>query len=201
MKSRPFVLAVTGGIGAGKSTVCEIFSVLGFQVYSADDRAKWLMAHCQELVVAIKETFGEECYSSKGELNRRFLAQRVFNDGEELSKLNALVHPVVKADFESWVGSQREQDIVIKEVALLFENRGEADVDGSLLVSADEDTRIERVLSRDLQRTASEVKAIIGKQMPEKEKRTLADWIIDNDGNSLIIPQVLKIRDDILRGK
>lgn len=201
MTTKPFVLAITGGIGAGKSTVCEIFAVLGFKIYSADDRAKWLMSYRHELVASIKNQFGEECYTVDGALDRRYLAERVFNNKVELQKLNALVHPAVKDDFDAWVISQAGQKIIIKEVALLFEGKGETSVDGSLLISASEAVRIERVLSRDPQRTESEVKAIMEKQMPESKKRQLADWIIDNDGKSLVIPQVLEIRDEILQGK
>ena len=102
MKNKPLEIGITGGIGTGKSVVCEIFKVLGIPVYYADDRARELMMEDQKIIKALKRTFGVESYLKTGELNRKFLAQNVFNDEVKLKTINSIVHPSVAEDFERW---------------------------------------------------------------------------------------------------
>lgn len=185
------VLGITGGIGSGKSTVCKIFETFGIPVYSADDRAKYLMAHDQSLISSIKNTFGDEAYL-QGKLNRTFLAQKIFSNAAETSKMNAIVHPAVGEDFKSWMSMQNAA-YVIKEAALMIESGSYKSLDFLINVFAPIETRIERIKIRDPQRSESEIKGIIDKQVSEEERSRLSDAIIYNDEKQLLIPQVLAI--------
>lgn len=190
MKSRPIIVGVTGGIGSGKSTICKIFEVLGCKTYYADDRAKWLMENNAELITSVKEFFGDEAYL-ENKLNRKFIADQAFKDSTLLGKLNAAVHPVVKSDFEKWIAENNEENILLKEAALLFETGSYKELDYCVLVVADEQTRIERVIKRDEHRNRKGVNDIIKKQMMDEEKIPLADFIIDNNGKDSVINQVI----------
>lgn len=188
-------IGVTGGIGSGKSLVCKIFQHLGAPVYDADSRAKMLMVSDAVLVNQIKKEFGEQSYRASGELNRDYLSKTVFNNREQLEKLNHLVHPRVAADSENWFVRNKDFPYVVKEAALLFESGSYKQLDRMIVVTAPEELRIKRVLVRDKNRTAEEIKKIIDNQMPEKEKMAMADFIIHNDESELLIPQVLKLHE------
>jgi len=185
-------VGITGGIGSGKTTVCKIFETLGIPVYYADDRAKWLMTHDPELMEAISNTFGQNVYSPEGQLNRAYLAEVVFGDNEKLAQLNALVHPAVFRDGSQWHQSQKNTPYTIREAALLFESGSYRAIDKMVVVTAPLDIRIKRVVERDNVPEAA-VMARIEKQWPEEEKVKRADYIIYNDGERLLIPQVLAI--------
>ena len=190
--NRPLLVGITGGIGSGKSTVCKLFSLLGIPVYTADDRAKWLMAHDAELRNQISITFGADAYSANGELNRAFLAETVFPNPEKIAALNALVHPVVRKDFEQWI-SQQTAPYLIKEAALLFETGAAKELDYVINVSSPLRVRMARILLRDPHRSEEQVNQIINQQLPDEEKNELADYCIKNTDNKLILPQVLAL--------
>lgn len=116
--SRPLTVGVTGGIGAGKTLVTKLFSILNVPIYYADGRAKELMN--SQLVEAITKNFGSESYVD-GKLNRAYLASTVFSNKVELQKLNSIVHPAVALDFENWIKKHSSKSYVIKEAALLVE--------------------------------------------------------------------------------
>lgn len=196
-RSHPLLVGLTGGIGSGKSTVAKIFSILGIPIYYADDRAKWLMAFNEELKKQILTHFGPESYSGDGSLNRSYLAETVFGDEEKIKIINSLVHPAVKKDFEKWVALQ-SSPYVLKEAALLFETGSYKDLDKTINVSAPLKIRITRILLRDLHRNEKQVNAIIDKQMPDEEKNQMADFVIKNSDNKLLIPQVLQIHQELL---
>lgn len=185
------VVGITGGIGSGKSTVCEIFKTLGIPVYDADTRAKHLMQHDESLKTEIIQTFGDESYH-KGQLNRQYLASKVFRDPDQVAKINALVHPAVTTDFNAWIKEQ-QAPYVLKEAALLIESGSYKQLDFLINVFAPINLRIMRVQKRDPQRSLKEIKEIIGKQVSEEKRSELADAIINNDEHELLIPQVLKI--------
>lgn len=189
----PLLIGLTGGIGSGKTTVSRIFISLGVPVYYADDRGKWLMGHDESLREAVISEFGTESYNERGELNRGYLAQRVFSNEEELQKLNALVHPAVGRDFKSWVDQHKDQPYLIKEAALIFEGGSYKQLDKVINVTATRETRLHRVLLRDLQRSREQVLAIMEKQLSENERKRRSDYLIDNNGKKLLIPQVLDI--------
>ena len=196
--SRPLLVGITGGIGSGKSTVCKLFSLLGVPVYTADDRAKWLMNHDSPLKEKILEVFGSESYLSNGELNRAYLAASVFSNPEKVAALNALVHPAVRKDFMDWV-SQQSAPYLIKEAALLFETGAAKELDCVINVSSPLRVRMARVLLRDPHRTEEQVNQIIDQQLPDEEKNERADFSIKNTDNKLLLPQVIALHEQLLR--
>lgn len=191
------LVGITGGIGSGKSTVCQLFSLLGIPVYTADNRAKWLMAQDAELQNQISSTFGTESYLANGELNRAFLAETVFPNPEKITELNALVHPVVRKDFEQWI-TQQSAPYLIKEAALLFETGAAKELDYVINVSSPLRVRMARILLRDPYRSEEQVNQIINQQLPDEEKNALADFCIKNTDNKLLIPQVLEVHAQLL---
>lgn len=193
-------IGVTGGIGSGKSLVCKIFAQLGISVYDADGHAKGLMTTDGILVSQIKKEFGDLSYYPDGTLNRSYLAETVFNDEEKLDKLNKLVHPRVAVDYEKWLNQHLDEPYVLKEAALLFESGSYRALAKTIVVSAPENLRQERVLFRDVHRTVEQFRAIVEKQMPEEEKLKRADYIIVNDDANLVIPQVLELHDRFKKG-
>lgn len=197
-KSRPLLVGITGGIGSGKSTVCKLFSLLGVPVYTADDRAKWLMNHDSALKEKILAAFGSESYLSNGELNRAYLAASVFSNPEKVAALNALVHPAVRKDFMDWV-SQQSAPFLIKEAALLFETGAAKELDCMINVSSPLRVRMARVLLRDPHRTEDQVNQIIDQQLPDEEKNERADFSIKNTDNKLLLPQVIALHEQLLR--
>jgi len=189
-------IGITGGIGSGKTTVCQIFESLGVPVFNADITAKSIMNTDPDLIAAIKETFGTEAYHENGELNRKYLASQVFNNQKALNQLNALVHPAAIQASINWVNAQNVP-YVIKEAAILFESGSYKNCDFNILVFSPEEIRIERVMKRDGVDEES-VRSRINKQMPEEEKKKMADFIIINDGKTALIPQVLKLNEHFL---
>lgn len=190
-------IGITGGIGSGKSTICKIFEVLGIPVYYADEAAKRLMQHDHLLRTSIREHFGHEVYDSSGNLNRAFLAKMVFNDKEKLTLLNSLVHPATIKDAEQWAEKQ-QAPYIIKEAALMFESEAFHYVDKVIGVYAPQPLRIKRTMDRDhISRT--EVLKRMQNQMDEDTKMKMCDYVIYNDEQQAVIPQVLKLHEEILK--
>jgi dephospho-CoA kinase len=190
-------VGITGGIGSGKTTVSKIFEVLGVQVFYADDQAKRIMTEDDILVNAIKQEFGGESYFADGSLNRKYLANIVFNDAVRLVKLNAITHPAVFRAFDNWVEHVGNVPYILKEAALLFEASSYKLCDKNIMVFAPFETRIIRVMQRDGSSRA-EVESRNAKQMPDEEKIKLADYIITNNDTELVIPQVLALHQQFL---
>lgn len=173
------IIGITGGIGSGKSTVAEIIEEFGYPVYYSDDRAKEIVNNDAELQLKIRELLGDEAYDASGRYDRAFVAQKVFDNVNQLNQLNSLIHPAVKKDFERWVEDQ-DETCLFKETALLFELKLHEACDRSILVTADDEIRIRRVMERD-NKTTGQVQAIINRQMPENEKAAMADFVIFNN--------------------
>ena len=173
------IIGLTGGIGSGKTTVAKFIEEMGFPVYYSDDRAKEIVNDDEVLKNNIKELLGEEAYDENGFYNKKYVSGIVFNDDEMRLQLNALIHPAVKIDFENWVENQNSE-FVFKETALVFELKLNESCYKSVLVTADDNIRIKRVMDRD-QKTYREIEAIIDKQMPEKDKIKRADFVIYNN--------------------
>ena len=188
-------VGITGNIGSGKSTVARIFSQLGIPIYNADSRAKAVMLK-PALVTAIKQLLGSESYSENGELNRAFISQKVFNNSALLTQLNALVHPAVFLDFDEWILDQTAP-YILKEAALLIESNSYKNLDLLIVVLADYSIRLERSMKRDGADEAS-ILARMNAQMPQEDKAKLARFVINNN-DDLLIPQVLKIHQQILQ--
>ena len=170
-------IAICGGIGSGKSTVCQMFAERGVAIYDSDSRAKALMNESEPLRKALMEEFGAECYEG-GVLNRHYLAQRVFASPEQLAKLNAIVHPAVKSDFLAWADMQ-SGDYVILESAILYESGFDALVDKVVAVLAPLPLRVERAMQRD-GALREQIEARIKAQMSDDELMARADFAIVN---------------------
>lgn len=196
-KAKPLLVGITGGIGAGKSTVARVFSLLSVPVYYADDRAKWLMANDKAIKTKIIQAFGESSYTDKGVLNRAFLAERVFSDPANTKIINGLVHPAVAEDFRRWA-EQQQSPYVLKEAALLFESGSYKELNRVINVSSPLKIRMARILTRDPHRNAAQVNRIIDKQLPDEDKNRLADFLVKNTDHHMIIPQVLEIHEKLL---
>ena len=170
-------IAICGGIGSGKSTVCQMFAERGVAIYDSDSRAKALMNESEPLRKALMAEFGAECYEG-GVLNRTYLAQRVFASHEQLAKLNAIVHPAVKSDFLAWADMQ-SGDYVILESAILYESGFDALVDKVVAVLAPLPLRVERAMQRD-GASREQIEARIKAQMSDDELMARADFAIVN---------------------
>ena len=183
-------IGLTGGIGSGKSTVAKIFETLGIPVYYADTEAKRLMNSSETLKKVIRQNFGEATYEND-QLNRKYLAGIVFNNPEKLELLNALIHPVTINDAEQWM-QQQSAPYSIKEAALLFESGAAENLDLIVGVYAPQALRIKRVMKRD-GLTADEIMKRINRQVNEEMKMKLCDFVITNNEQELLVPQVLKL--------
>lgn len=190
-------IGITGNIGSGKTTVAKVFELLDVPVFYADFQAKKVMTEDVILIAEIRKNFGVEAYFEDGSLNRKYISGIVFNNEAELRKLNALVHPAVFRAFDVWAESYQPKKYVLKEAALLFESGSDLQCDRTIVVSAALDVRIKRVMQRD-QLTETEVLRREEKQMPQAEKEAKASFIIQNDAQTLVIPQVLKIHEQLL---
>jgi dephospho-CoA kinase len=189
-------VGITGGIGSGKSTVAHIFEVLGMPVYYADDAAKHLMNEDEILKAQIIKLFSEEAYTTDGKLNRKWIAEQVFNNTEKLNRLNALVHPATVRDGINWMKAQNTH-YAIKEAALIFESGSQAELDYVIGVSAPASLRMHRAMKRDdISREA--VQSRMDKQISETIKMRLCDFVIVNDEQQALIPQVMKIHERLL---
>jgi dephospho-CoA kinase len=182
-------IGVTGGIGSGKSIVCKILEVMGFPVFYADVEAKKCMVEDADLIFGVKELLGENAYI-RGELNRTFVAAQIFSSTEMKAKIDALVHPAVYKAFEKWQKKQTS-DLIFNESALLFETGSHKRFDEIILVVADLETRLARVIKRDqVQREA--VIARIQHQMLDEHKLKMNPYVIENDRHQMLIPQIIK---------
>lgn len=189
-------LGVTGGIGSGKTTVCRIFRVLGVPVFVADVAARQIMNSDPAIRREINIIAGKDLYSTD-ELDRKELARIIFNRPELLRRVNAVVHPAVLRMFDEWA-AKSEAPYVIMEAAILFEARADAMVDRVASISAPVEERIARVMGRnDLSR--EEVMERINNQMEDEEREDQSYYVINNADNEMIIPEILKIHNDMLR--
>lgn len=190
-------IGITGGIGSGKTTVCKIFEILDVPVFYADEAAKTVMVTDEILISGIRQQFGDSAYSASGVLNRKYLADIVFNSKMELEKLNSLVHPAVFRAFDTWVNDHKNSPYVIKEAALLYESNSYKLCDYTILVKSPAQLRIQRVMERDSV-SKSEVKLRMNKQYSDEKKEAMADFIITNNEKELVVPQVLKLHNKFL---
>lgn len=188
-------VGLTGGIGSGKTTVAKVFESFGIPVYYADEAAKRLMTEDNELQAAIINMFGRETYVN-GQLNKTFLSQKIFNDAESLQQLNSLVHPAVIKDGSNWLARQTTP-YAIKEAALIFESGSAGELDYVIGVYAPQTLRLHRSMQRD-GASREEVLARMQKQINETIKMRLCDFVITNDDQQMVIPQVEKIHNQLL---
>ena len=191
-------IGLTGGIGSGKSTVAKIFETLGIPVYYADEAARTLMNTDTGIISAVKKYFGEESYVND-ELNRPFIASQVFTDNYKLDLLNSITHPATIADAKKWMQKQTTP-YTIKEAALIFESGSAEGLDYVIGVYAPVALRIKRVMDRD-KISREDVLKRMGRQLNEEMKMKLCDFVITNDEQHLVIPQVLELHQKFLSFK
>lgn len=188
-------VGITGGIGSGKSTVCQVFETLGIPVFYADAAANHLTSNDPVVIGKIKELLGEDVYAT-GMLDRKKVGALVFADSSILQRMNAIIHPATIAYGKQWLGSQTTP-YAIKEAAIFFESGSNTDMDVMLGVYAPQEVRIERIMKRN-SISREQVLERMSKQMEEDKKMQLCDHIITNDGDTAIIPQVLQLHEILL---
>ena len=192
-------IAITGGIGSGKSYVSALLQAAGIPVYNTDNEAKRLMLSDEGIRQDLIALLGEGVYTD-GALNKPMLASYLFAGPENAARINAIVHPRVKADFRRWMEEHEGQEIVGLECAILFEAGFEDAVDAVVTVYAPEALRVERAMKRD-GATEAQIRARIAAQMDEEEKCRLSDYIIYNDGSISLENQLSALVAQLKKGK
>lgn len=187
----PLRVGITGGIGAGKSLIARVFRVLGVPIFYSDIEAKMCMITHDDVREQIIGIFGKEAYTGS-KPNSPFLADKIFSSDELREKLNGIIHPAVAKVFEHWVGIHRDSDYILNEAAITFETGLYKKMDYTILVTAPKKVRIQRVMDRD-SISAEMVEKRMDTQWTDEQKIPLSDFVINNDGENLIIPQILDI--------
>lgn len=188
-------VGLTGGIGSGKTLVSEIFLHLGIPVFNADNEAKVILNNDQELKHQIENIFGEMYVNS--EIDRKKLASIIFNDKDALKTISSLIHPKVRTQFHDWVKKQVYAKYIVEEAAILFESNAYKELDITINVHADELIRINRVVKRD-KTTTDNVRSRMKNQLSDSERIKLADYTIYNNGDRMLLPQILEVHQKIL---
>lgn len=176
-------VGITGGIGSGKSFICQVIEKMGFPVYYSDSESKKIIQTDPEIRLKLTALYGQEVFSNNS-LNRTFLAEQIFKSDENRLKVNAIIHPKVRAHFKEWVDTQSSH-IVFNEAAILFETGAYKNFDHVILVTAPEETRISRVMQRD-NISIEEVELRISKQWSDEEKKGYTNLVIENDGRPIL---------------
>lgn len=187
-------IGITGGIGAGKSTIAHVLIAMGYPVYNSDEQAKLLMNNNMELVDLITQRFGSAAYQNQS-LNRPYIAQQLFNSPDNQAWIRDVVHPFVRNDFDDW-SSKQSKSLLFQESALLFESAIYKRLDSVIAVLAPEELRIKRTIQRD-GFGVDEIKKRIAAQVSDEVRIELANYIIYNDDQQLVIPQVLRVLKEI----
>ena len=192
----PYLIGITGGIGSGKSTVSQIISHLGYKVYDSDARAHEIINENKLIKDKLIESFGSDIYQGST-FNKKYVSKLIFNDESAKTKINSIIHPEVINDFKNWVKENKIEKFLFKESALLFESSSYKDLDRTVYIYCDKDTRIERIKIRDPHRTRNEIEKIINNQISSDEANKLTDYNLVNDEKKLLLPKVVKLLDDI----
>lgn len=192
-------IAITGNIGSGKTTVCDIFRALGIPVFYADSAAKSLYKR-DEILEQIRINFGTEVFDQHNQLDFGRFAQLIFNDKEALKSIGRLIHPYVFDIYHTWLAAHRDAPYTIFESAIVFENQLSHHFDLVIQVASPDALRIERVMARDKVDIAF-VEQRMRNQLGEDEKAKLANVLIVNDGKQLLIPQVIRFHHSMLKSQ
>lgn len=190
------IVGLTGGIGSGKTTVAKMFEALNVPIYIADIEAKKLTNSSKEIRRDLIKLLGDEAYNTTG-LNRKFVADKIFNDPKLLNAVNNIIHPQVAIHFKQWAQKQ-DSPYVIKEAAILFENGGYKDCDAVILITAPKEIRIQRVLARD-KSSKTEIEQRMKNQWSDDKKRKLATFVIENIEIANTQNEVAKIHKTLLK--
>ena len=190
-------VGITGGIGSGKSTVSRFFSELGVPVYDSDQRAKSLMQYDDSIIIKIKKEFGDDSYLNNM-LNRSHIAEIVFKNELKLKQLNAIVHPVVRTDFNNWLSQNSNAKFVIKEAAIMIESGAYKDLDKLIVVNANREQKIKWIKKRD-HLLLEDIENRIQNQLSDKIRNQYADFIIENNSSKKELKQqVLSIYNKLI---
>ncbi len=188
-------VGLTGGIGTGKSYISNIFTHLYIPIYNSDTRAKKLMLENIKIKNELIKLLGAKTYIN-GQLNKKWIASQIFTNPSLKKQIEQIIHPEVKKDFEQWLNTHHTHKIIVKETALLIESGTYKDMDKVILVTAPSGIRIKRIMQRD-NITQEEAIKRIKAQLPDNEKLKFADFVIENDEKKLLLPQVIKILQNI----
>lgn len=189
-------VGITGGIGSGKSLVCQVFSKLGAPVYYADSAARRLSETNPGIRDNLTVLLGRDIYID-GLLNRTKMSSLIFNDKSLLERVNHIIHPKVAEDFLLWCRNKTHHAYVIQESAILFESMAYMLFDKFVTVTSPEDVRIQRILSRH-EMTLDKIRAIINNQSTDQEKTARSHYVINNDGKVLLLPQILRLHQELI---
>ncbi len=192
-------VGITGNIGSGKTLVCQVFKSLGIPVFEADEQARSFF-YTEEIRDKLIQRFGPDIFITAQELNRPLLAKKLFNNQANLEYVNQLIHPRVRQAFMQWADAQTQSPYVLYEAAILFETGFYKQLDLNIFVTAGMEQRLKRVMQRDGVDEEA-VKSRMKHQWPDESKIPMADFVINNDGNDLLTPQVLHIHQRIMAGK
>jgi dephospho-CoA kinase len=190
-------IGITGGIGSGKTVVCNVFRQLGIPVFEADAEAKKLYDTVPEISERIKKDISEDVFDKKGKPDKQKLAALVFENETLLKKLNKIVHPYVLKQFEEWKKLHSKAPYILYEAAILFESGSDKGTDKVIMVSAPVEQRIQRTMVRD-KKTKEEVEQIMRRQWNDEEKIKRSDFVIINNEQQPLIPQVLEIHHSLV---
>ena len=185
------IIALTGGIGSGKTTIAKLFETMGCLIYYSDEKAKELYYHF-EIKKRVIQLLGSDAYSASGSLNSTFIAGIIFKDKTKLESLNAIIHPALEKDFEIFIKQQSPDRIIIKESALIFETDSYKKFKTIILVTAPLEQKIKRVMQRN-KMPRENVEKRMSAQWPDEQKIPLASYIISNDDTEAVIPQVISV--------
>jgi dephospho-CoA kinase len=189
-------VGITGNIGSGKSTVCRIFKTLGIPVFFADIEARMLYFDT-DVIKKVKDAFGEVVFK-QGEVDTKALAKIVFSDKEALKKINGIIHPAVMKRYEEWLLQHKDAPYTLHEAAVLFENGLQDIFDKIICITAPEQVRLNRVVERD-DVPPEDVFKRMKNQWDDGKKAAMSDYVIVNDGKRFLIPQIMKIHNDLLK--
>lgn len=187
-------IGLTGGIGSGKTSIAQILEAMSYPVYYSDLRAKFLSDEHLTIRNGLISLLGEDAYVD-GTLNRVFVSECIFSNPDLRLKVNEIIHPIVRKDFDDWA-SQQTSSLIFNEAAILFETGAYQQFDANLLVCAPVDVRIRRVMLRDHCSKAS-VEERIQSQWTDEQKRSLTKHFIENDGRQPVLIQLEKILLDL----
>ncbi len=185
-------VGLTGGIGSGKTTIAHFFETLKIPIYYSDFEAKRLMVENRTIRKSLVDLLGSNVYLKNGELNKSYISNQIFNNNLILKQVNSIVHPIVKDHFDNFCKASQYSKYIIKESAILIESGLHKDLDKIILVIADEENKLKRVANRD-NINLEDIKARISKQMTDQEKIPFSDFVITNNNNQLLIPELIRI--------
>ncbi len=193
--SSKIVVGITGGIGSGKTFVCQVLESMSYPVFYSDKEAKLILVNDLTVRNQISELFGSKAYLEDNSLNREFLAAKIFNDKDLLAQMNGIVHPVVKKYFKVWVDKQKST-IVFNEAAIIFEIGNDKNYDKVILIKASKEAKIKRIQKRD-NSSIIDIEQRMNNQWSDERKTKLADYVINNDVHVMLLPQINEIINNI----